>query len=198
MKTRTARISTKIADSESPKKTTASSVNIVNPKPILGKITTTTTTTLTNLQRLKARNTPISTKIADSESPKKTTASSVNIVDPKPILSQIGVISRGTKIEKSTMIIGTNLQRLKARNTPISTKIAVSESTKKTTASSAIIVNPKQILTEIGEKALPTTNFQQLKAYSAQAPALPPPRNGPIIKVITDSESVSKNTSSTR
>ena len=87
------------------------------------------------------------------------------------------------------MIIGTNLQRLKARNAPISTKIAVSESMEKTTASSAIIVNPKQILREIGEKAVPTTNFQKLKTYSAQAPALPPTKTGPIIKLITDSES---------
>ena len=146
---------------------------------------------------MKARNAPISTKIADPESPKKTTASSVDIVDPKPILSQIDVISRGTKIKQKSTMIMTNLQRLKARTARISTKIPVSESTEKSTASSAIIVNPKQILTEINEKAVPTTKFQQLKAYSAQAPALPPPRNGPIIKVITDSESVSKNTSST-
>ena len=115
--------------------------------------------TVTNLQRLKARTARISTTIAFSKSPEKTTASSAIIVNPIPFFREIGVISRETEIKpESRMITVTKLQRLKARTVRISTTIAVSESPENTNASSAIVVNPIPMFRDIGEKAVPTTN----------------------------------------
>ena len=66
--------------------------------------------------RLKSRTARISTTIAFSESPEKTTASSAIIVNPIPFFREIGVISSETEIKpESRMITVTNLHGLKVR-----------------------------------------------------------------------------------
>ena len=63
--------------------------------------------------------------------------------------------------QKQASIVLTNLQRLQAHTALISTKIAVSESPAKSTASSANIVNLKQHLREIGAKLVNTITKQK-------------------------------------